>query len=91
LGGRDPSGPAQLRKQLLVVSPDLIAIYYRTESVFLMLKGAIVEEGSTLSVVEAPQHPYTKRLVQGVCDPSAVAGEEDDVSDSGGDIGASLS
>jgi ABC-type dipeptide/oligopeptide/nickel transport system ATPase component len=56
-----------------------------------MLKGAIVEEGPTLSIVEAPRHPYTKRLVQGVLDPLAVAGEEDDVSDNRGDIGASLS
>jgi hypothetical protein len=43
-----------------------------------------------LFIVEAPQHPYIKRLVPGVLDPLAVAGEEDDVSDNRGDLGASL-
>jgi peptide/nickel transport system ATP-binding protein len=52
-----------------VVSHDLTTIYYLTDYLYVMLGGRIVEEGPTVSVIESPQHAYTRHLVAGAEDP----------------------
>jgi ABC-type glutathione transport system ATPase component len=71
----------------VVVSHDLTAVYYMTEYVYVMRKGEIVEEGPTVVVVQAPRHPYTKRLAAGVLHPLAGADDEED--EVNGPVGAS--
>jgi len=47
----------------LFVSHDLDVVRAVTDRVLIMKNGRIVEQGTTQSVFEAPQHPYTKSLL----------------------------
>ncbi|NRH30211.1 ATP-binding cassette domain-containing protein [Rhodococcus sp. MS13] len=61
---------------LLFVSHDLAVVAEVTQRVLVLYKGAIVEEGATAEVLQAPQHPYTRLLVSSTpgegWDPAAV-------------------
>ena len=62
----------ELQKELgiavLFISHDLGVIREITDRVIVMWKGKVMEEGAVASVLEAPQHPYSKGLV--ACRPS---------------------
>ena len=53
----------------VVISHDLMSIYYLTDYLYVMRRGKVVEEGSTVDVIHAPQHPYTQMLVRSIADP----------------------
>jgi peptide/nickel transport system ATP-binding protein len=48
------------------ISHDLALVRYVCTRTLVMYLGRIVEQGPTADVVRAPQHPYTKALVQAV-------------------------
>lgn len=59
---------ANLRNQLgmsvLLISHDLGIISDIADRVLIMNKGELVDRGSTLSLLQHPNHPYTKALLQ---------------------------
>ena len=48
----------------LFISHDLSVVHYISDSVLVMQSGKIVEAGEARQVLEAPQHPYTTRLIE---------------------------
>jgi peptide/nickel transport system ATP-binding protein len=48
---------------VLLISHDLNAVAAIADRVAVMTDGVIVEEGPTATVLRAPQHPYTRRLL----------------------------
>lgn len=58
----------QLRKELnlsyLFISHDMDVIWQISDRVMVMEHGCIVESGSRDEVFQAPQHPYTKKLLR---------------------------
>jgi ABC-type dipeptide/oligopeptide/nickel transport system ATPase component len=58
-----------LRMSLLLITHDLGLVADRTEHVYVMRRGEIVESAPTPQLFAAPQHPYTRallRLVRGI-------------------------
>ncbi len=53
-----------LGMSLLLITHSLGLVAHRTESVYVMRRGAIVEHGPTLQVFTEPQHPYTRMLIR---------------------------
>jgi len=51
---------------LVLVSHDLSVVRHMTDRVLIMQHGKIVEEGHTLEVFRAPQHPYTRLLLDSI-------------------------
>ncbi|KAF1052280.1 MAG: Oligopeptide transport ATP-binding protein OppF [Burkholderia gladioli] len=58
---------------LLFISHDLSVVRYLADSVHVMQRGKIVEHGDHRSVWRAPQHPYTRTLLDAVPGREAVA------------------
>jgi len=54
---------------ILFISHDLAAARYFTDRIMVMKSGKIVEEGSTENIILAPEHPYTKRLLNAASRP----------------------
>ncbi|MGF9566417.1 ABC transporter ATP-binding protein [Neorhizobium sp. JUb45] len=48
---------------VLLISHDLPMVARYTSRIVVMEKGAIVEQGRTEDLLDAPQHPYTKKLL----------------------------
>jgi peptide/nickel transport system ATP-binding protein len=51
---------------LVLVSHDLSVIRHMTDRVLVMQQGRVVEEGATREVFRAPQHPYTRLLLDSI-------------------------
>ena len=52
----------EFRTAIILISHDLGIIAETVERIVVMYAGKVVEEGPTLSVFDAPKHPYTKGL-----------------------------
>jgi len=48
---------------LLFISHDLAVVSRITDHVLVLKDGSVVESGSLRSIIQAPQHPYTRELV----------------------------
>ena len=61
---------ADLRDQehmsMLFISHDLSVVRMISDTVYVLDKGVIVEQGDTEQVIHHPQHPYTQRLIASV-------------------------
>lgn len=53
----------ELGTALLLITHDLALAAERAESVFVMHRGVLVESGAAQSILQDPQHEYTRRLV----------------------------
>lgn len=54
------------KTSVIFITHDLGLAYYTSNRILIMREGKIVEEGITESLLEHPQHPYTKRLLNDV-------------------------
>jgi microcin C transport system ATP-binding protein len=54
---------AQAGMALLIITHDLNLVRRFADRVAVMEKGVMVEQGATADVIERPQHPYTRKLV----------------------------
>ncbi|MFD9845678.1 ABC transporter ATP-binding protein [Streptomyces parvus] len=67
----------QTRIGYLFITHDLGVVRCVTDDVIVMRKGRVVESGPTAEVLAAPQHPYTRLLLESVphpgWDPEAIA------------------
>ena len=63
----------QLRETLgvsfLYITHDLATAYHLSDEILILHEGRIVERGSTRSVIDAPQHPYTRLLIDSIPEP----------------------
>jgi microcin C transport system ATP-binding protein len=48
----------------LLITHDVDVIRAMAHEVLVMKDGQLVEQGAALQVLDAPQHPYTRQLVQ---------------------------
>lgn len=55
---------AEMGTAVLFITHDLGLAAERAEQLIVMHRGRIVESGPALAILQNPQHPYTKRLVQ---------------------------
>ena len=51
---------------VIFITHDLGLAYYVSDRILVMYKGRIVEEKTPEELLEKPEHPYTKRLVEAV-------------------------
>lgn len=54
-------------RTLVLISHDVRVVKALCEKVLVMYMGRVVEQGSTMEVVEAPLHPYTRLLINSIC------------------------
>jgi peptide/nickel transport system ATP-binding protein len=71
---------------VLFISHDLAVVRRVCEEAVVMHRGCVVERGSTAAILEAPRHPYTRRLIESVPRPGwdpAAAGAPIDAAGAG--------
>jgi ABC-type glutathione transport system ATPase component len=56
----------KLRLTVLFITHNIAVVEYLCDRMVVLSRGEIVERGTTRAVIEAPQHPYTRRLLQAV-------------------------
>jgi peptide/nickel transport system ATP-binding protein len=64
---------AEMGLAMLFISHDLAVVRYVAARIAVLLRGKVVEEGTTAKVSTAPEHPYTKRLLAASPAPDPVA------------------
>jgi peptide/nickel transport system ATP-binding protein len=60
---------------IIYVTHDLATAYYISDRIIIMQKGSVVESGDAKTVLNAPQHPYSRQLRAAVLLPEA-AGQQ---------------
>jgi peptide/nickel transport system ATP-binding protein len=59
----------EMELSLLYITHDISTARYFTHRIAVMYLGRIVEIGATDEVIESPRHPYTRALIDAVCEP----------------------
>jgi ABC-type dipeptide/oligopeptide/nickel transport system ATPase component len=54
----------EMGMSLLLITHSLGLVAQRTDAVYVMRRGEIVESGPTMDVFRFPQHPYTQTLLR---------------------------
>jgi len=56
----------KLKLTMLFITHNIAVVEYLCDRMVVLSCGEIVERGATRAIIEAPQHPYTQRLLQAV-------------------------
>ena len=56
---------------IIYITHDLSTVRYFSERIFVMYGAKIVEQSGTRQLLENPEHPYTKALLEATSDPDA--------------------
>jgi ABC-type oligopeptide transport system ATPase subunit len=72
----------ELGMSIVYITHDLATAYYISDNIIIMQKGKVVEGGDARTVLDNPQHPYSKLLKSAVLEPGDVGKTE-------GNVGAS--
>ena len=56
----------ELKLSILLITHDLGMVAHMADHVAVMTEGQIVERGTTREVLEKPQHPYTRALMEAI-------------------------
>ena len=59
---------------IIYVTHDLATAYYVSDRIMIMQKGSVVESGDARTVLNAPQHPYSRQLREAALLPDVAAG-----------------
>ena len=59
----------EMELSLLYITHDISTARYFAHRIAVMYLGRIVEIGPADQVIESPRHPYTRALIQAVCEP----------------------
>jgi ABC-type oligopeptide transport system ATPase subunit len=62
---------------IVYVTHDLATAYYISDRIIIMQKGSIVESGDAKTVLNAPQHPYSRQLRAAVLLPDVAAAKRE--------------
>ncbi len=57
---------------IIYITHDLATAYYISDRIMIMQRGSVVESGDARSVLNAPQHPYSRELRDAVLLPEVV-------------------
>ena len=63
----------ELGISIIYITHDLATAYYISDRIIIMQQGKVVEAGDARSVLENPQHPYSRQLKQAVLLPDTGA------------------
>lgn len=58
---------------IIYITHDLATAYYISDRIIIMQKGQVVESGDARTVLDAPQHPYSRQLKDAVLLPAVAA------------------
>jgi peptide/nickel transport system ATP-binding protein len=61
----------EMELSLLYITHDISTARYFTHRIAVMYLGRIVEIGPADEVIDSPRHPYTRALIDAVCEPAA--------------------
>ncbi|MEU9748573.1 ABC transporter ATP-binding protein [Streptomyces niveus] len=64
---------------LLYITHDIASARYLCDEIAVMYAGQMVESGPKEDVIAAPQHPYTKLLIESSPDPERGVGDRDEL------------
>jgi peptide/nickel transport system ATP-binding protein len=59
----------EFRLTYILISHDLTVVRQVADEVLVMYRGRVVEQGPVATILKAPQHPYTQRLLESVPRP----------------------
>ena len=59
---------------IIYVTHDLATAYYVSDRIMIMQRGRVVESGDAKTVLQAPQHPYSRQLREAALLPDVAAG-----------------
>lgn len=62
----------EMKISIIYITHDLATAYYISDRLIIMQRGAVVEAGDARAVLSAPQHPYSRALLDAVLTPDSI-------------------